>query len=285
MGHGVTWFSFLPFYQELQHYADTHSGMPACTGEACPLFTYRGVLFGNPATFQHVFAGILVLLVLVVVSLRARSQLKAAGAGAVIPDPKPSVRNFIEVGLEALYSQAKTIMGKEAPRYFPIVATLGLFILFSNLLGLFPGFTPPTDNWNTTMACSGFVFLWYNFHGLRVNGWDHLKHIANPAGDKVGWFLSPLLLPVELVSHCARPFTLGVRLAANMVGDHAVLTAFLGLVPVLVPLPFLALGLLVCLVQTLVFVLLSMIYIGMAVAESHHDEHEHDATAAAAAAH
>lgn len=280
MAHGVSWFSFWSLFSDFQHYADTHSGYPTCVGDACPLFSWKGLLFGNPATVQPVFAAVLVLIVIIGLSLRARMQLNAAGDDAVIPDPDVSIRNLFELGFEALYKQSRQIIGDEASRYFPVIATLGLFILFSNLLGLLPGFLPPTDNWNTTMACGGFVFIYYNFHGLRVNKLGHLKHIANPAGTTMGWFMAPLIFPVELVSHCARPFTLGLRLAANMMGDHAVLFAFLGLVPILVPLPFLALGLLVCFVQTLVFVLLTMTYIGMAVAVADHDEHPEAGAAA-----
>ncbi len=106
-----------------------------------------------------------------------------------------------------------------------------------------------------------------------MNGIDHIIHMANPAGNTLGWFLAPLMLPIEIVSHIARPLSLGIRLATNMVGDHAVLGAFVGLVPWLIPIPFLALGLLVCCIQTLVFVLLSMVYIGLAVQEAHHDDH------------
>ena len=108
--------------------------------------------------------------------------------------------------------------------------------------------------------------------------------MANPAGVWWGWFLAPLLFPVELVSHLARPFSLGVRLAATMVADHAVLLAFLGLVPLLVPVPFMVLGLAVSLIQTVVFILLSMIYIGLATADAHAstetEDHEVDGVSA-----
>jgi F-type H+-transporting ATPase subunit a len=170
----------------------------------------------------------------------------------------------------------RQIIGDEARRYLPVIGTLALFIFFSNVLGLIPGFIPPTDNWNTTFACSLFVFLYYNFHGLRAAGLAHIAHMANPMGAWWGWFLSPLMFPIEIVSHIARPFSLGVRLATNMIGDHAVLAAFVGLMPVLLPIPFLALGLLVCTVQTVVFVLLSTIYISLAVNLAHGDDHGHD---------
>lgn len=262
MGHGVSWFSFFPGYEAFRATIEEHS---------------VGILFGNTPGVQHVYAGVLVTIILLALALRARLQLNRAGSNAVIPEPNVSLRNFFELILEALYRQSKQIIGPDAARYFPVIGTLALFIFFSNLLGLIPGFVPPTDNWNTTMACGGFVFLYYNFHGLRAHGFGHIAHMANPAGTWWGWFLAPLMLPIEIVSHIARPFTLGVRLAANMVGDHAVLAAFLGLVPIFVPLPFLALGLMVCIIQTLVFVLLTMIYIGLSVADAHGDEHHGEA--------
>jgi F-type H+-transporting ATPase subunit a len=263
MGHGASWFAFLPGYEALQHFV--------AQGPA-------GLLFGTAPVVQHVFAAVLVILVILAVALRARAQLTG---NTLIPPPEVSIRNVLEVVLEGLYKQSKQIIGKDAARYFPVIGTLALFIFFSNVLGLIPGFVPPTDNWNTTMACGGFVFLYYNWHGLRANGLGHLAHMANPAGTSWGWWLAPLMFPIELVSHIARPVTLGIRLSANMIGDHAVLAAFLGLVPILVPLPFLVLGLMVCLIQTLVFVLLTMVYLGLAVAEQHHDD-AHDGAQAPA---
>lgn len=257
MEHGVTWLTFLPGFRQLEAYLQTQS---------------RGVL-GAPALLQHVVSALLVALILLMVAWRTRADLRRAGANAVVPDGTISVRNIVEVLLESLYGQMKQIIGPDCARYFPVLSTLALFILVSNLLGLVPGFTPPTDNWNTTFACGIFVFLYYNWHGLRTHGFGHIGHMANPTGKWWGWFMAPLMFPIELVSNLARPFSLGVRLAANMVGDHAVVLGFLSLVPVLVPLPFMALGLMVSVVQTLVFVLLSTIYLGLATANAHGDEH------------
>lgn len=257
MEHGVSWFSFMPGYQQIEAYLRS--------------VQQHGVL-GQALVIQHVLAALLVSVIVMALALTARRSLRNAPDGGLVPDDNVSVRNFLEVILEAIYGQMQQIIGKGAERYFPVIATLALFIFFSNLLGLIPGFLPPTDNWNTTFACSIFVFLYYQYHGLRVNGLAHIAHMANPTGEWWGWFLAPLMFPIELVSHLARPLSLGIRLATNMVGDHAVLSAFLGLVPVLVPLPFLALGLIVCVVQTLVFVLLSIIYIALSVEEAHHDE-------------
>lgn len=265
MEHGITWFKFLPGYRQLEAYFAHEAARAGHT---------EGILFGSPLSIQHVLAAVLVVIVVLLVGLRARVDLKRSADGGLVPPPDVSLRNFIELALEGLYNQARQIIGPEAPRYFPVIAALAMFIFFSNVLGLVPGFTPPTDNWNTTFAAGIFVFLYYNWHGMRAHGLGHLAHMANPVGTWWGWFLAPLMFPIELVSHIARPASLGIRLAANMVGDHAVVTAFLGLVPILVPLPFMALGLMVAFVQTLVFVLLTMIYVGLSVASSHDDEHE-----------
>lgn len=257
MPHGITWLSFLPGYFQAEAFLRHYS---------------QGIL-GNPLLLQHVVAGLLVALVVVWVAFKTRKGLDAAENGGLIPDGKVSLFAMVEAAMAGLHGQMRDIVGPKSDRYFPVIGSLALFIFFSNILGLVPGFAPPTDNWNTTFACGIFVFLYYNFHGLRVHGMGHIKHLANPMGAWWGWFLAPLMFPIELVSHMGRPFSLGVRLAANMMGDHAVVFAFLGLVPIVVPLPFLILGLLVCVVQTVVFILLSMIYIGLAVADSHdHDD-------------
>lgn len=258
MEHGITWLSFLPGYADLEASAQAH---------------FHGIM-GAPLVIQHVLSALLVSIIVLFLSWRTRASLNRAGLNAVVPGPEISIRNVVEATLEALFDQMKQIIGHDAARYFPVLSTLALFIFCSNALGLIPGFTPPTDNWNTTFACGIFVFLYYNYHGLRTQGLNHIAHMANPTGQWWGWFLAPLMFPIELVSHVARPFSLGVRLAANMVGDHAVLLGFLSLVPVLVPLPFMALGLIVSIIQTLVFILLSMIYVGLATADAHHDGHD-----------
>ena len=257
MEHGVSWLFLIPGVQALE----ARVGAQA-----------RGVL-GHPASMQHVLAALLVAVVLLLVGWRTRATLRHAGANAVVPEPTINIRNLVEIGAEALLAQMRQIIGPDYRRYFPVLCTFALFILFANLLGLVPGMTPPTDNWNTTFACGIYIFLYYNWHGLRTHGLGHLAHMANPIGQWWGWFFAPLLFPIELVSHLARPFSLGVRLAANMMGDHAVLLGFLSLVPVLVPVPFLLLGLVVSVVQTLVFVLLSTIYLGLATASGHAEEH------------
>ncbi len=268
MEHNVTWWSFLPGYRQIVTYLQDANEQA--------FHAHSGVLFGRPLMAQHLLGALLVVLTVLFVAWRTRVGIKTSADGGLVPSPKVSVRNFIEVLLEALYNQARLIIGPDASRYFPVVGTLALFIFFSNLLGLIPGFTPPTDNWNTTFACSSFVFLYFNWHGLRAQGLSYITHLANPTGLWWGWFLSPLLFPIEVVSTLARPGSLAIRLAANMVGDHAVIGAMIGLLPLIVPLPFMVLGLVVAVVQTLVFVFLTMIYISLSVSHGHEEgEHGH----------
>lgn len=262
MPHGVTWFSFLPGYQKLEAYLHHNYAQSALVGKA------------NFA-IQHVVGALLVMLVLVVLSLIARSRLKHIDEH-IVPEPTFGLFTFFELVIETVYGMMKDIIGPEAKRYFPLIGTLALYIFFCNVLGLIPGFDPPTNNISTNAACAIIVFLYYNYQGLRVNGIGHLTHMANPMGVWWGWFLSPIMFPVELIGHIARPVSLSLRLMGNMTGDHMVVLGFAALVPMLVPVPFQLLGLLVCVIQAAVFCLLTMVYIGMAVEEQHHDEaHAH----------
>lgn len=260
MDHHTSWFSWFPGYQDLLHYLNEN---------------YRHtILFpgGENARYEtvhHIYAAGLVVLVLMLLSLYARARVKDVEK-ALIPPSRFGVVAFFEILLDAVMGMMKGVIGPEYKRYVPLIGTLALFILFSNLLGLVPGFVPPTDNVNTTLACGLVVFVYFNFQGLRVQGVHHLLHLANPVGTWWGWFLAPLMLPIEIISLSVRPISLALRLAGNMIGDHRVLFAFAALVPILVPLPFYALGLLVSFIQTAVFCILSTVYISLHTA---HEEH------------
>lgn len=210
-----------------------------------------------------------VVLVLVGATV-ARIQLAAATKRedeGLIPDSTLTFRNFFELIAEKLYALSLTVMGKQSTeRYFPIVGALFVFIFASNFLGLIPGLLPPTENLNTTMALGIFVFLYYNYVGLRENGLGYLKHFAGP----ILW-LSPLMLVVELASHVFRPISLGLRLRGNIMGDHIVLGIFNDLMPYLVPAIFYGIGLFVAFVQAFVFCLMTMVYISLSATH----EHEH----------
>ncbi|MBH1988513.1 MAG: F0F1 ATP synthase subunit A [Myxococcaceae bacterium] len=217
--------------------------------------------------FNHIIAALLVVLTLGILSFFSYQRLKN-WEDYLVPSPRWSVLNFFEVILEACLGLMRDTIGPDYKRHVPLIGSLGLFILFSNWVGLFPGFSPPTDSLNTTLACGLVVFVYFNLQGIRVHGMGHFTHLANPIGEWWGWFLMPLLLPIEVISLCVRPFSLAIRLAGNMIGDHKVLFAFAGVMPFLLPLPFFALGFLVSVIQAAVFCILSCVYISLHTQEA-----------------
>ena len=173
-------------------------------------------------------------------------------------------QNFIEVVIGGLDSLLTDTMGPEGRRFFPLIATLGLYILTSNLLGLIPGFESPTANLNTTVSMAIVVFVMTHVVGIKVHGFKYVKQFMGPV-----WWLTPLMLPIEVISHLSRPLSLSVRLFGNIMGEDIVLAVVLLLVPLLVPLPVFALMIFTSCIQTLVFMLLAMMYIAGAMEEAH----------------
>jgi F-type H+-transporting ATPase subunit a len=155
------------------------------------------------------------------------------------------------------------IIGHGGRKFMAPIGTFAVLILVSNLLGLIPGFMPPTGNIIVTLSLALCSFVTYNFYGIRAQGLGYIKHFMGPI-----LLMAPLFFPIEVVSHIARPMSLAIRLFGNIFGDHQVSGVFLHLVPFAVPVPFILLGIFVAFVQTLVFCLLSMIYISQAV--EHH---------------
>jgi F-type H+-transporting ATPase subunit a len=225
------------------------------------------VLGGEEPTwmsFEPIATSLLVVLILIAFALYVRGKL--SGEASVIPEDKLTARTFAEAFLEYFYDVAKGVMGPErAKKYFPIVGTSALFIFFANVMALIPGMPVATSNLSITLGCGLVVFLLFNFYGLKEQGMGYIKHLCGPA-----WYLAWLLFPVEVLSLCVRPITLAVRLMLNMAVDHLILSIFIGLVALLVPLPVMLLGCLVILVQTLVFTLLTCIYIGLATEHEAH---------------
>lgn len=188
------------------------------------------------------------------------------GDAAVVPAGKFSLRGIFEVVTETISGLAEMVIGEHGHHYVPLFASIFFFILLNNLIGIVPGMTPATENINTTFAFGVAMFLIYNFQGVKESGvLKYLKHFMGPV-----IFLAPLMFVIEIVSHLVRPVSLGLRLANVMMGDHTVLSVFLDLVPIGVPIPFYVLGIFVCFVQAFVFTLLSMVYVAFATA---HDDH------------
>ena len=231
---------------------------------------------------DHVLGWLLVFLVITVIGLIAAGKVRDVKA-ALVPDSKLTIRTFVELFVETIYNQMKAQMGAKAAKFFlPLIGTCAFLILFSNFLGLIPGFNPPTATLNTTLACAIVIFLTTHVWGVKEHGLAYFKHFFGPI-----WWLAPLMLPIELISHLVRPASLSIRLMANMTADHLVVATFLALgaglwalvLPpsvdgqfgLLLPVPMLLLGFVVVLVQTAVFCLLSTVYIGMAI--EHSEEH------------
>jgi F-type H+-transporting ATPase subunit a len=218
------------------------------------------------AHVEHVFMAGVVALLAIGMAVAASSRLRDPEK-AVVPEAKLSAATFFELICGGALSMMEKMMGREKARdTFPVVGALAIFILFGNLLGMIPGFLPATDSLRTTAALGITVFLLTHYFGLKYNGMAYLKHFCGPL-----WWLAPLMLPIELISHIVRPASLALRLFGNMFGDHKVLGIFLGFNILFVPLPVMALGMMVCVVQALVFCLLTMVYFSMAVEDlSHH---------------
>ena len=188
----------------------------------------------------------------------------AATEAALLPDDGVTARSVAEVFAEAILSLAEGVLGHGAERYVPLLASFFIFILASNLLGLVPGFTPPTSDFSVTVALGLVAFVAYHVHGTREHGVSYVKQFLGPV-----LLLVPLMLIVELFSHAFRPISLGIRLFANMMADHEVVTIFTKLTYFGVPVLFYFLGAFVSVVQAFVFTMLAAIYISLAVSHEH----------------
>jgi F-type H+-transporting ATPase subunit a len=238
-----------------------------------------------PAIPDHILYTWIVMAILVVVAIVATRRV------AVVPT---GTQNFMELVLDQFVKELDETIGHEGRRYLPLIATLGLFILTSNLMGLIPGLVAPTANLYTTAACALIVFITYHEIGVRKQGFiPYMKHFAGP----VPTLLKPLMFVIEIISHCARPLSLSLRLFGNMMAGHILLAIFffmmgfdgmlgwalsgtlggivVGAPAALIMVVFvvgflLPLKILVAFIQTFIFCKLAMLYIAAAVEEAEH---------------
>jgi F-type H+-transporting ATPase subunit a len=271
MGEESTWFDFLPGLHRLLEFSKQYLGRENPNQG----FYFTAGPFGESHfSLTHVFAALLVLAFVTLGALSFYSAMRRGGEEAIVPQPRFSLRTLFEILGDAVWNLMRNIMGeKNGKKYLPLIGTIACFIFFSNMLALIPGFVPPTTTLKTNVALALTIFLITHVEGIRAQGIvSYLKHFAGPL-----WWLAPIMIPIEVISHLARPLSLSLRLMGNMVSDHKVVGVFFGLVPLLVPVPFLILGTMVVVIQTLVFCLLSMVYINLAVATHDHDDaHGHD---------
>ncbi len=233
-------------------------------------------MIAHPPSIYELFQGavpmlvqslVLALLLVLGHALIVRRVLARTGDG-LVPPPKLTPRNFVEILLEGIANQMRDMLGPSWAKYLPLVGTLGLFILIANLMGLVPGLGGPTSYLETNLAWAMIAFGMAEYVSIREQGFvNYLKHLAGP----ILW-LAPIMFVVEIVSHLARLVSLTLRLTGNMFADHTLVAVFLGfgVINLFVPWIFMGLGLFVAFLQAFIFTFLTIIYIGQALEAAHH---------------
>jgi len=221
-------------------------------------------LFFGHGYFQLVAHVVLVALIIVVLAKLATSKMSIVPKG---------VQNIMELYLGGVLSMGKDVVGeKYARKYLPLVATIGLFVFISNLIGIIPGFESPTANINITLPLAVAVFIYYNYEGIRKNGVVHyFAHFMGPVPA-----LAPLMFPIEVVSHISRIISLSFRLFGNIKGDDLFLWVLLMLTPWIIPLVPFAMLTFMALLQTFIFMILTYVYLAGAVLIDEEHEHKKD---------
>jgi len=213
--------------------------------------------FGHFArAYPHVIYSWFVMILLIIFAFLAVRKID------MIPSKAQNIFEIIVSGIEEFMVD---ITGEEGRKFFPLIATVFLYIATCNLLGLIPGFYPPTASINTTLSCALTVVIFTHVIGVRFHGAKYIKHFLGPI-----WWLSPLILIIELIGHLARILSLSIRLFGNITGHELVLGILFVLAgAAFAPLPIMALGIFVALLQAFVFFLLSIIYFAGAMEEAH----------------
>ncbi len=224
------------------------------------IFTILGSIFGhgNGLVISHIALAITLVLL---VAFFATKNMKLVPSGA---------QNIMEAYLTGVISMGKDVIGEElARKYLPLVATIGLFVFFSNVIGIIPAFESPTSNINVTLTLALIVFVYYNYEGIKEQGVVHyFAHFAGPVK-----ILAPLMFPIEIVSHISRIISLSFRLFGNIKGDDLFLWVLLMLAPWLLPLPAYVLLAFSAILQTFIFMILTYVYLAGAVVVEEGDHH------------
>ncbi|MEA3492398.1 MAG: F0F1 ATP synthase subunit A [Campylobacterota bacterium] len=224
------------------------------------IFTYIGAIVGH-GSWMVVGHLILVAAIVMFVVKKATESLRAVPGGT---------QNVMEAYLGGVLSMGNDVIGEErARKYLPLIATIGLFVFVSNMIGIIPGFESPTANINVTLPLALMVFFYYNYEGIKEHGASHyFAHFMGPVK-----ILAPLMFPIEIVSHLSRIISLSFRLFGNIKGDDLFLWVLLMLVPWFAPLPAYILLAFFGVLQTFIFMILSYVYLAGAVAiDVEHEE-------------
>ncbi|RUM61895.1 MAG: ATP synthase F0 subunit A [Persephonella sp.] len=205
---------------------------------------------------NHIIFAVAVLIVIPVLFLLIAKR------PSLIPTP---IQNIFEVYIEFVDNMLKENMGERGRKYFPLVAGLGLFIFFGNILGMIPELESYTANINTTLGLALLVFIIYNIEGIREHGVKYIKQFMGPIPAA-----APIFFIIEVISHISRPITLALRLFANMTGGELITVVLITLIPFLIPLPIMVVHLIAVFLQTYVFMILTTVYIAGAISHEGH---------------
>lgn len=208
-----------------------------------------------PKEYIHIVYSWVIIAALIFLGWLATRRL------TLVPGKSQNVWEALIGGMEDFVVQN---MGEAGRKVFPVLFTLFIYILFMNLTGLVPGADAPTANINTNVGMAIFVFLYYNYWGFKLHGLHYIKHFTGPF-----WWLAPLMLPIELISHLARPLSLTLRLFGNIRGEEIVIALMFFLAPVLGSLPIFFLFILMKAMQAFIFFMLSLMYLKGAFEEAH----------------
>jgi F-type H+-transporting ATPase subunit a len=232
---------------------------------------------------EHVVMALVVLVLVTIIALILKSRLSVERPGSFQQVAEMLITNPMGFGVRDLVEEN---VHHHPERHVPFVGAIGIFVLFSNLMGVFPVFSAPTANKTVPLACAILTFLYFNWQGIRQHGpGGYLGHFAGP----VAW-LSPLIFPVEIISTSARVLSLTVRLWANILASDLIYAIFLslfvslttwgwaktpvlgvvlGLLPATIPVLFIGLHIFVAIVQAYIFTILPSVYLGLATSEEH----------------
>lgn len=222
------------------------------------LFLFSDLIYHNHS-FNYLFHLILIVAIILVLAKFATRSLQLVPKGA---------QNIFEAYVEGVASMGKSVLGSEelSRKYLPLVATIGLIVVTSNVIGIIPGFEAPSSSLNLTLCLALCVFLYYNFEGIRTQG--VIKYFAHFMGPNK--WLAPLMFPIEIVSHLSRIISLSFRLFGNIKGDDLFLMVVLSLAPWVAPLPAFALLTFMAFLQAFIFMILTYVYIAGAVVVEEH---------------
>lgn len=241
-------------------------------------FSFTSLIPGVGHEYAHVATAAIVSGGLIAAGLAGKAAIVKNGQLVVEPAGKFSIKGLFELATEFIRGIVDMVIGEHGRKYVPFFTAIFVFVFVNNIVGVLPGVVPATENLNTSFAMGIFIFLVFNFLGIKENGAAYIKHLLGPRINVPNAFFNFVVLilfnvifmfVIETISVLVRPVSLGLRLANVMMGDHTVVGIFTGLVPFLVPIPFYLLGMFVCFVQAFVFTLLSMVYISLATAHDH----------------